>query len=226
MRRYWFLAGLLVTLPSLPAASIDVASQPAQTLHSGDTLAFLFTDANFVTNAAGFGLSSSPASVSFNLMSAPIAASGQFSATLESLDGSAWAAFPGPITFTAGQAQSSAYTGPVSDLTAAMTLSSSLSQQIFTNSKAVLLLTYTGPDIVVSFPGHSLEQDLSLSVQGGGLSTGTLNYDVTLSGLSGGDSPAAAAPEPSSALLLVGFGAVFFSAAWLMKVFKRRGARE
>ena len=167
MRRSWFLAGLLAVLPSLRAAPIDVANQPAQTLHSGDTLAFLFTDANFVTNSARFGLSSSPASVSFNLMSTPIAASGHFSAMLESLDGSAWAAFPGPIAFAAGRAQSAAYTGAVSDLTASMTLSSSLSQEIFANSKAVLLLTYTGPDIVVSFPGHTLEQDFSLSVEGG-----------------------------------------------------------
>lgn len=205
--------------PPLPAAVIDVASQTTQTLHSGDTLAFLFTDTNFVADAAMFGFSTQPASVSFNLMSAPIATSGQFSATLESLDGSVSAAFPGPIGWSTGQAQSAAYTGAVSDLTGTLTLSSSLSQQIFSNSKAVLLLTYNGPDITVSFPGHTLEQDLSMSVQGDGLSTGAWNYGVTFSGA---DAPAAAAPEPSSALLLVGFGAVFLFAAGVRRRMKRR----
>ena len=218
MKRFWLLATFSILPLSLPAAVIDVASQSAQTLHSGDTLAFLFTDANFAANATSFGLSTAPASVSFNLMSAPIAGSGQFSATIESLDGTAWAAFPGAIGWVNGRVQSAAYTGPVSDLTASMMLSSTLSQQVFATSRAVLLLTYTGPDIVVSFPGRTLEQDLSVSVGGGGLSTGTINYDVTLSG---GQSPAAAAPEPSSALLLIGFGAVFFGAAGVIRLYKR-----
>lgn len=213
MKRFWLIATFFACLPSLPAGVIDVANQSAQTLHSGDTLAFLFTDSNFVSNAANFGLSGSPASVSFNLMSAPVAASGEFSATLESIDGSVWAAFPSPLTWLHGHVQSAAYSGPVSDLTASLQLSSGLSQEIFTSSKAMLLLTYSGPDITLSLPGHTLEQDFTMSVAGGGLSTGTVNYAVNLSG----DSPAASVPEPSSALLLVGFGAVFFSAALIRR---------
>ena len=213
MRWVWLAAMFGAMLPAMPAGVIDVAHQSSQTLRSGDTLAFWFADANFVTNAASFGISGVPASVSFSLMSAPVGTLGQFAATLQSADGSAWAAFPGSLTWFNGQAQSGAYTGAVSDLAGSLTLSSALSQQIFANQKAVLLLTYTGPDITVSFPGHTLEQDFSMSVAGGGLATGAVNYDVTLSG---GDTPSAAAPEPSSALLLVGFGAVFFSmAAWL-----------
>ena len=116
MKHFWLIATAFVSLTTLPPGVIDVATQKSQTLHSGDTLAFLFTDSSFATNAANFGLSGSPASVTFNLMSAPIATSGQFSATLESLDGSAWAAFPGPLTFHGGWGQWAGFSGSVSDL--------------------------------------------------------------------------------------------------------------
>jgi hypothetical protein len=216
MKRYWSFAAIFVSLSSLPAGVIDVASRQTQGLHSGDTLAFLFTDASFAANAANFGLSSSPASVSFNLMSAPVAGYGQFAATLESIDGSASAAFAGPLGWTNGWGQWSGYSGSVSDLGASMSLPAAMSQQIFANNKAMLLLTYSGPDITLGVGNRTLEQDFSFSVSGGGLSTGTVNYDVTLSdntlGAVGGSEPVTAAPEPGSGLLLGGFAAVLLAA--------------
>src|SRR5580692_4420406 len=86
----------------LSAPTIDVSSQTTQLLQSGDSLEFLFADSSYALQALTLGMSASPSQIFFNLVSAPTSSAGQFTATVESLDGSASATFPGPVEWISG----------------------------------------------------------------------------------------------------------------------------
>jgi hypothetical protein len=205
-----------------PAATIDVSSQTTQVLQSGDSLAFLFTDSSYAQRAASMGLPADPSQIFFNFISAPAAGAGQFTIELESEDGSASTMFPGAVKWTSGVVETSGYYGAASVLLDSLTLSSTLSQEIFAKSEAELILTYTGPDITIGLPGNSLKHDLTVSLAGGPLSIGALDYSVTLD--SAGDlAPdlASSAPEPDSAALIFGAGILLCAVSLALKRFGR-----
>jgi hypothetical protein len=214
MRTLYLVLALAV---ALSAKTIDVSSQTTQELQSGDSLVFLFADSSYAQQASSMGIGSSPLQISFNLISSPIDSVGQFTAALESMDGSASALFPGSITWTNGVVQTSGYSGQASVLSDSVTLSSSLSREIFSGSEAELALTYTGPDITVGVPGYSLQNDLTISLAGGSLSIGARNNAVALVSRV----PVVTAPEPGSIVLLIAAGLLMCAISTTLKRFAR-----
>jgi len=207
---------LCVLAASLPAETIDVSLQTTQLLQSGNSIEFLFADSSYAQHATGMGMAASPSEIVFNLISAPVSSGGQFTAAVESLDGSVSAQFPGPVGWTSGTVQTLGYDGPASVLADSLTLSSALSQAIFAGSEAELTLAYTGPDVTLGLPGYSLKNDLTISLAGGPLSVGALDYGVTFS-----SSDAAAVPEPASVAMLVAAGVLFCVISGALKLFGR-----
>ena len=114
-------------------------------MRSGDSLQFLFSARSYATYAAGMGMPAYPGTVDFTFAVAPVTAPGQFSVSLESLDGSICADFPELVSWTGGYPQSSNYSGPVSALVESLTLSGELSQALFSGGMAELVLTYSAP---------------------------------------------------------------------------------
>jgi hypothetical protein len=210
-----FLYVGLALAAALSAKTIDVSSQTTQELQSGDSLVFLFADTSYAQRASSMGMASSPLEIFFNLISTPIGSAGQFTATLESMDGSASALFPGPITWSNGVAQTSGYSGQASVLSDNVTLSSALSREIFAGSEAELALTYMGPDVTVGLPGYSLQHDLTISLAGGPLSIGAMNYAVALVSRV----PVAQAPEPNSAVMVIAAGLLMCAISLALKRF-------
>jgi hypothetical protein len=202
---------------------IDVSSQTTQLLQSGDALEFFFSDTSYAAHASAMGLSPYPGKLSFVFVSAAGSDHGSFTAELETPSGDFSAPFPAPVAWTSGYIQNSSYSGDVSALAGSLTLSSGISQELFSDSEAELILTYTGPDITISRPGATLRQDLTVSLSGGPLSTGAAVYDVDLE-TSNSPAPAlfrtfavvASTPEPESAMLL-GAGVVFCALAGALK---------
>jgi hypothetical protein len=211
----WALAG------GLSAKPIDVSLQPALLLQSGDSLTFLFSDSSYAQQAAAMGLAASPSQIFFNLMSLPVGSAGQFTAGVESADGSVSALFPAPLGWTSGVVQSSGYNGPASILMGSLMLSSTLSQELFAESEAELTLTYAGPDVTVSIPGYSLENDLTFSLAGVSFSVGAMDYSVTLD--SGGG---VTAPEPDPVVMLVTTGVLLCAVSGALKRFGRPRAPQ
>jgi hypothetical protein len=215
MRFVYIAIGLLALAAGLPASTIDVSLQPAQLLQSGDSLTFLFTDTSYAQHALALGMAASPSQIFFNLISTPLGSAGLFTASVESVDGSASALFTEPLGWTSSEVQTSEYDGPASVLMGSLILSSSLSQQIFAGSEAELTLTYAGPDVTVGLPGYSLKNDLRISLAGGVVSVGAMDYGVALTG--GG----IAAPEPDPVAMLVAMGVVLCALSGALKRFVR-----
>jgi len=213
-----------------------VSSKTTQLLQTGDSLAFLFSDSSYVTYATGMGMPAYPGSVSFTFASSPLSVPGQFTAKLESVDGTVYSAIPSPIDWSTGYAQSSAYSGSISDLVGSFTLSSAISQALFSNPEAELILTYSGPNVTVGMPGNNLEHDLMVSLSGGPLSIGGTVYSASFDGAGGGllasgfrsaaVTVSSAAPEPSSGLLFFAAGTAFCLLAGALKRFARRRAMQ
>jgi len=70
-----------------------------------------------------------------------------------------------------GDVPSAGYGGAVSVLDGSLQLSEALSQQLFGSSAAVLTLLNTGPAVTVDCH-YTLQQDMTVSLEGGGLSVG------------------------------------------------------
>jgi hypothetical protein len=217
MRFVYIAIGLWTLAAGLRATTIDVSSQPAQLLQSGDSLEFLFSDNSYAQHASATGIAGSPTQIFFNFISVPVDSAGQFTATVESVDGSASAMFPGPVEWIGGAVQRSGYDGAASVLMGSLMLSSELSQQIFAGSEAELRLTYQGPDITVGLPGYALKNDLIVSLAGGSFSVGAMNYGVTLSRDLG-----IVAPEPDPVTMLVTTGLLLCLVSGALKRFARR----
>jgi hypothetical protein len=194
----------------MPAATITVTTQPSVVLKSGYSLEFLFTDTGYAQYASGMGLSPDPAQVFFNLASFPGASAGQFTVELKSGNGSHSAAFPDPVDWTSGVVATSGYNGPASVLEDCLNLSSALSQAIFVGSTAELRLTYTGPDVTVGLPDTTLEHDLTITLAGGPLTVGAMDYTVLLNQV----------PEPGSASLILAVGASLCAISLALKRFR------
>jgi hypothetical protein len=226
--RWYGLAAILSALP-LGAGTINVSTQVSALFDTGDELSITVPSWNFSTHAADFGLPVYPTEVQFTFVSAPEDLPGQFEAVLESGDDSLSVSF-GALSFVPGSFQGSRYRGAVSVLEGSLHLSETLSQELFRNSAAVLVLLNTGPAVTLGLPPYTLQQDVSVSLGGGGLSVGAPAGGVTLtdpSNLSGALGPLsglplgganfldssdppdpAGVPEPRSELLLLGGGAL------------------
>jgi hypothetical protein len=216
----------------LSAGTIDVTSQSSQLLQSGDSLDFLFSSRSYVICATGMGMSPYPGSIDFTFASAPVSVTGQFTATLESANETVAAEFPAPLTWSSGYAHNSGYSGPISAVVGSLALSDALSQAIFSNSEAELVLTYWGSDVDVGMQANTLRQDLFVSLTGGSLSIGGMVYSVALddgwddgAAIVGSSNEGPAAAEPSSSVLLLA-GAGLCLVAGALKHFRRRTTKR
>jgi hypothetical protein len=214
------LAVILVALP-LSAGTINVSAQVAALLDTGDALSFTVPASNFGINAGHYGIPVYPTSVGFVFVSAAEDPLAQIAAVLESGDGSVSVSFGAPLSFVPGTFQGSRYSGAVSVLQGSLHLSETLSQQLFGNSPAVLILLNTGPALTVGMPPYTLQQDLNVSLGGGGLSVGAPLGGVALMD---SQSDPAATPEPCSGVLLLGGGALLWALARMRQSKLARGA--
>ena len=218
--RWCGLAVILVALP-LSAGTINVSAQVAALLDTGDALSFTVPASNFGFNAGHYGIPVYPTSVGFVFVSAAEDPLAQIAAVLESGDGSVSVSFGAPLSFVPGTFQGSRYSGAVSVLQGSLHLSETLSQQLFGNSPAVLILLNTGPALTVGMPPYTLQQDLNVSLGGGGLSVGAPLGGVALMD---SQSDPAATPEPCSGVLLLGGGALLWALARMRQSKLARGA--
>jgi hypothetical protein len=221
MRRFLGAGQAIFALAScLSAATINVPSQ-LQRLQMGDSLEFLFSSRSYANYASGMGISPYPGSIEFTFASMPVSVPGQFTAELESADGTVTAQFPDALTWGAGEAQNSGYSGPVSAVVGSLALSNVLSQAIFSNSEAELILTYSGPNVDVGMQGNTLQQDLAVSLSGGPLSIGGMVYNAALD--DGGPSlksldEMSVAAEPNSSVLILAGGVLCLVAGALKRI--------
>jgi hypothetical protein len=143
----------------------------------------------------------------------------QVEAVLESGDGSISVSFGAPLSFAPGIFAGSRHGGAVSVLQGSLHLSQTLSQQLFGSSPARLILIDTGPAFTVGLPPYTLQQDLNVSLGGGGLSVGAPLGGVALVELS--DPPGSPdppdVPETGSGLLLPGGGALLWALSRLRR---------
>jgi hypothetical protein len=227
--RWYGLAVFLSVLP-LGAGTIDVSTQASVFLNTGDELSITVPSWNFSMDAANFGLPVYPTQVGFTFASVPEGSAGQFEVVLESRDGSV--SLGAPLSFITGIFQGTGYGGAVSVLDGSLQLSEALSQQLFGSSAAVLTLLNTGPAVTVGLPPYSLQQDMIVSLGGGGLSVGAplggvSLVDPPLGGVAPMDSldppDPPAVPEPGSGLLLLGGGALLCALARLGRSKLARG---
>lgn len=191
--------GLAVILSALPlaAGTINVSTYASALIETGDALSFTVASWNFGINALEFGLPVYPTEAEFTFVSAVQNSPGQFEAVLESGDGSVSVAFA-PLSFIPGTFQGSHYSGAVSVLEGSVEISETLSEQLFGSSAAVLMLLNDGPAVTVGLSPYTVQQDMYVSLGGGGLSVGALQGRVFLV------DPPSGTPEPQSGLLLLG----------------------
>jgi hypothetical protein len=231
------LAVILSALP-LGAGTINVSAQVSALFDTGDELSFTVPSWNFGINAAKFGIQQQyPTSVSFEFVTAADDSLSQIQAVLESGNDSVSVSFGAPLKSVPGVFGGSRYNGAVSVLEGTLHISETLSQQLFGGSPAVLTLLNTGPAVTVGLPPYTLEQDMSVSLGGGGLSVGAPLGGVTLTSaplrglasmgtlsdpLDPPDPPGV--PEPRSGLLLLGGGALLWGLARLRRSRPSRGA--
>jgi hypothetical protein len=211
--RAWGLIALLAASLPLAANPINVTNQTTASLNTDDALFFTLATYGFAIDAAAFGLAPYPAVVSFSFVSSAPGPGGLFDAVLETPSGSVVAAFPDLLRFVPAQYQGAYYSGPVGEIEASLTLSPALSQQLFSGASAVLVLQNLGPTASVGLSSYSIPHDLTVSLSGGGLSTGAPVVEATLD-----DPPAPpGVPEPGSGWLLAGGAALCWAAAATMK---------
>jgi hypothetical protein len=199
---------LLSTALPVSASPINVTNQATTSLNTDDALFFTLATYGFAVNAAAFGISPYPAVVSFGFVSGSPGPGGDFDAVLETPDGSVLAEFPDLLEFAPAQYQGANYSGTVGEIEATLTLSPALSRQLFSGASAVLVLQNLGPAATVGLSSYTIPHDLTVSLSGGGLTTGALVVEATLDD----PPPPGGAPEPGSGWLLAGGAALCWAA--------------
>ncbi len=224
-RRNWgggWRDGLVIALlaASLPLAAspINVTNQTTASLNPDDALFFTLATYGFAVNGAAFGISPYPALVSFSFVTSSPGPGGPFDAVLETPSGSVIAAFPGLLEFAPAQYQGAYYSGPAGEIEASLVLSPALSQQLFSGASAVLVLQNLGPTASVGLSSYTIPHDLTMSLSGGGLTTGAPVVEATLDD----PPPPGSAPEPGSGRLLAGEAALCWATAAVVKRARRR----
>ncbi len=213
------IALLAASLP-LAASPIDVTNHTTASLNTDDALFFTIATYGFAVNASAFGISPYPAVVSFGFVSSSPGPGGPFDAVLETSSGSVIAAFPDLLEFALAQYQGAYYSGPVGEIEASMALSPALSQQLFSGASAVLVLQNLGSAASVGLSSYTIPHDLTVSLSGGGLTTGAPVVEATLDD----PPPPGGAPEPGSGWLLAGGATLCGAPAAPMKRALHRGA--
>jgi len=210
------LAGAVLTLlaASLPltASPINVTSQTTASLNSDDALFFTLATYGFAVDAAAYGRSPYPAVVSFSFVTSSPGPGGFFDALLETPGGSVVAPFPGLLEFAPAQYQGAAYSGPVGEIEASLTLSPALSQSLFSGASAVLVLQNLGPTASVGLSSYTIPHDLTVSLSSGALTTGAPVVKAILDD----PPPPGDLPEPGTGWLLAGGAALTWAAAVAM----------
>jgi len=196
------LRGWVLCLAGFPlcGGTIDASRAATILLDPGESLAFAIPIGNYRMHAATYGLAATPSGVSFTLMSAASLVPASLAADLESADGSYAVALGQPLSFEPGYLSSAAYTGPVSTLEGAFSLTAAASQQIFGEGTAELVLRNIGASILLGLPPNSLPQDLFVSLSDGPLAVGALRGSVLL------EEPLNEVPEPPSGGPLIAAG--------------------
>jgi hypothetical protein len=219
MRFLFATFALLLPALQLPAGTVDpipvnVSNATTEWLNPQDALLFTISEWSYEVNAPEHGLSAYPSQVTFQFLTAPEADSGDFTAVLESLDGSVSVDFPGTFSWHTGYTESSGYTGPVSVLYGSMELSATLSEELFTVPSAVLVLENQEGSTDVGLPPYTLDQDLSVSFSTGGF--GVSGPVVETQYL---DPPV---PEPNPGWQLLVLGALLLAASKGLSRWSRR----
>ena len=220
---------------SMGAATIDVSADTSAIVRTGDTLVFHLLGSSFAVAATAYGLPANPSEVSFALVSAPLTADSEFSATLESADRRVSLAF-GDVTFRPAYFQGSAYTGDVSTLQGRVSLSPLQSEVLFSSTSAVIALHNQGPDVEIGLPPYLLRQSLYASLTAGPLSIGATPGSVDLEGRVNrpkvnsfgamsfaADTPV---PEPQSGGLFLSGGALLCGISAILPRISRRAALQ
>ena len=160
---------------------------------------------------------------------------GGFTATLESADRSVSVTFDS-LTLGAGYLQSSQYTGEVASIEGFLQLTPLQSEALLGAGSAIIALTNEGPDVTVGLAPFVLRHDLYASLSGGPLSVGALPGSVNLESQENGITlqsfrgpgdlglgfVAQSVPEPGSAGLLLGGGALLCGLSLLLRSVSRR----
>jgi hypothetical protein len=211
MRLLLAIIGLLLPALQLPAGTIDpspvdVSTATTQWLNPEDKLLFTVAEWGYQINASAQGLSPYPTHVAFQFITAPQTGPADFTAILESRDGTVSVDFPGTFSWLPGWTGSSGYTGPVSVLYGSMDLSAALSEELFTCPSAVLVLENQGGNVLAGLPPYTLGEDLSLSFSASGFGVSGPVVEVRYL------DPPAGVPEPNPGLLVPIVGALFGAA--------------
>jgi hypothetical protein len=227
---------ILVCLAALPACAgtADVTGQTQVTLGPGDALAFTFSASSYLAHAAQYQAPAYPTQIDFLFATADLASGADFTAELQSGDGSLSLAFDN-VAVSDGSFQGALYNGPVTTLSGAAGLDPGTAAGIF-SGPAVLVLTDAGYGVTAGLPPYLLAQTMVVSLSGGGLSVGGVIYGVSLeqAPAASGDPPVDPmdglsddgpqdVPEPDSGLLLAGGGALLLALGLALKRFERPG---
>ena len=191
------LALLALNLP-LAADPINVTNQTTASLATDDALFFTLATSGFAADAKAFELSPYPSVVSFSFVTSSPAPGGLFDAMLETPNGSVSAMFPDPLEFIPAQYQGTYYSGPVGEIESSLTLSSALSQQLFSGGSVVLVLQNLGPEATVGLSSYTSPHDLTVSLSTGGMTVGAPAVEAGLDD----PPPPGEAPEPGTGCLL------------------------
>ena len=201
------LAARILAAGTISGPPVDVSADSTQLLNTEDKLLFTVSPWSYHVNAANLGLPPDPSHVTFQFISAPADEPGDFTAWLQSSDGSVVDAFPGTFIWLPGGYQSAGYTGPVSVLFGSMDLSPQLAAELFDGGSAVLVLEDEGSPVEVGLPPYKLGQDLTVSLSGNGLGVSAPVTDVKYQ-----DPPAAGVPEPDYRWMVLVFGILLWLA--------------
>jgi hypothetical protein len=218
--RGWRSGGLIALLAaSLPLAAspLNVTNQTTASLNTDDALFFTLSTYGFAADATAFGLSPYPTVVSFSFVTSSPPPGGTFDALLETPSGSVAAEFPDLLEFVPAQFQGAYYSGTVGAVEASVTLSPTLSERLFSGASVLLVLQNLGPTASVGLSSYTIAQDLTVSLSGGGLSTGAPVVQALLAD----PPPPGEVPEPGSGWLLTFGAALSFAAAAAMRRARR-----
>lgn len=197
---------------------VDVSNATTQLLNPLDQLLFTISgsEALFLIGGSqtGAGYFSHPTHIAFEFLSEPQTRPGDFTAVLESADGSVTLDLPEVFRWLPGASASSDYIGPVSVLYGSFDLPAPVAEELFSGPDMVLAIQNRGSPVTVGLPSNTLENDLNVtfSIPGLGVSAPIVNVQY--------QDPPPSVPEPNPAWPLLAVGALSAGAA---KVLHRLG---
>jgi hypothetical protein len=188
------LLAAIAVLSTHAGTIVDVSRQTAQVLNSGDSLFFLVSNLTLPGNID---------KVAFQFITQSLNPMSQFEAELTARSGTVAIAFP-TVQISRSTVLGAGYTGPVWSLSGILQLPDTLSNQIFENTHATLVLHNVGRSTNLGLSGYTLPQDLAVS-----LTSGAANAGAVVNGALYEDPPPFSdAPESNSVALLAGGGAL------------------